>query len=139
MSAARAKKLWTEAGEGDKLHLYVAQNENDEAQYVAARILEYFSSGVSWSDNAVLYRMNAQSNQLEYAFKRNSIPYRIVGGMRFFDRAEIKDMIAYLTAVVNPTDDLRLSRIINTPARGDRRAQRGDGARHSCGERHTAL
>ena len=114
----KGKKLWTEAGEGDKLHLYVAQNENDEAQYVAARILEYFSSGVSWSDNAVLYRMNAQSNQLEYAFKRNSIPYRIVGGMRFFDRAEIKDMIAYLTAVVNPTDDLRLSRIINTPARG---------------------
>ena len=114
----KGKKLWTEAGEGDKLHLYVAQNENDEAQYVAARILEYFSSGVSWGDNAVLYRMNAQSNQLEYAFKRNSIPYRIVGGMRFFDRAEIKDMIAYLTAVVNPTDDLRLSRIINTPARG---------------------
>ncbi|MGE4354304.1 MAG: ATP-dependent helicase [Oscillospiraceae bacterium] len=114
----KGKELWTEAEDGDKLSLYVAQNEHDEAQYVAARILENFSTAKSWKDNAVLYRMNAQSNQLEYAFKRNGIPYRIIGGTRFFDRAEVKDMLAYLSVIVNPADDLRLIRIVNTPARG---------------------
>lgn len=113
----KGKELWTRQGSGEKLTLYTAQNENDEAQYVASRILEGFSQGVNWRENVVLYRMNAQSNQLEYAFKRNGIPYRIVGGTRFFDRAEIKDMMSYLATVLNPDDDLRLARIINVPAR----------------------
>ncbi len=114
----KGKELWTNAGSGDKLSLYVARDENDEAQYVAQRILRAYGGGENWRDNAILYRMNAQSNQLEYAFKRNGIPYRIVGGMRFFDRAEIKDVLAYMNVVLSPKDDLRLIRIVNTPARG---------------------
>ena len=114
----KGKELWTQHEEGDKVQCYTAMNEHDEAQYVAAQILAGFSAGRSWKDHAVLYRMNAQSNQIEQAFKRNGIPYRIIGGIRFFDRAEVKDMLAYLSAVNNPGDDLRLSRIINNPPRG---------------------
>ena len=114
----KGKELWTNAGDGELIKLYVADNENDEAQYVAARIMAEYGHGANWRDHAILYRMNAQSNQLEYAFKRNGIPYRIVGGMRFFDRAEIKDMLSYLNIISTPSDDLRLSRIINVPARG---------------------
>ena len=114
----KGKELWTEHEAGDKVHCYTAMNEHDEAQFVAAQILAGFSAGRGWRDHAVLYRMNAQSNQLEQAFKRNGIPYRIIGGIRFFDRAEVKDMMAYLCAVNNPNDDLRLSRIINNPPRG---------------------
>ena len=117
-TARKGKELWTEKSPGDKLTLYIAQNENDEAQHVASRILESFAEGVNWRDNAVLYRMNAQTNKIEYAFKRNGIPYRIVGGTRFFDRLEIKDMIAYLCVILIPQDDLRLVRIINSPPRG---------------------
>lgn len=114
----KGKELWTNEGEGELVRLYVADNENDEAQYVAAKIMADYGRGANWRDHAVLYRMNAQSNQLEYAFKRNGIPYRIIGGMRFFDRAEIKDILAYLNVIATPADDLRLMRIINTPARG---------------------
>lgn len=114
----KGKKLWTDKEPGERIRIYTAQNENDEAQYVAGQILANISNGGKFSDCAVLYRMNAQSNQLEYAMKRNGIPYRIVGGMRFFDRAEVKDMLSYLCCIHNPTDDLRLLRIINTPARG---------------------
>ena len=114
----KGKELWTEHDAGDKVHCYTAMNEHDEAQYVAAQILADYSAGRGWKDHAVLYRMNAQSNQMEQAFKRNGIPYRIIGGIRFFDRAEVKDMLAYLCAVNNPGDDLRLSRIINNPPRG---------------------
>jgi len=114
----KGKELWTKNGRGEKLTLYVAANENDEAQYVASKILNGFSQGANWSDFAVLYRMNAQSNQLEHAFKRNGIPYKVFGGMKFYDRAEIKDMLAYLCVVNNPDDDLRLRRIINNPPRG---------------------
>ena len=113
----KGKELWTNKDSGELVKLYVADNENDEAQYVAAKIMAD-SHGANWRDHAVLYRMNAQSNQLEYAFKRNGIPYRIIGGMRFFDRAEIKDMLAYLNLIAAPTDDLRLMRIINSPPRG---------------------
>ena len=74
--------------------------------------------GRNFRDTAVLYRMNAQSNALEYAMKRNGIPYKVVGGMKFFDRAEVKDMLAYLCVLNNPLDDLRLRRIINNPPRG---------------------
>ena len=114
----KGKELWTRAGEGEKLHLYTAMNENDEARYVAEQVMEDYSQGRPWKDHAVLYRMNAQSNQVEQAFKRNGIPYRIIGGTRFFDRAEVKDMIAYLAVLNNPEDDLRLTRIINNPPRG---------------------
>ena len=114
----KGKELWTEHDAGDKVQCYTAMNEHEEAQYVAAQILADYSAGRGWKDHAVLYRMNAQSNQIEQAFKRNGVPYRIIGGIRFFDRAEVKDMMAYLCVVNNPRDDLRLSRIINNPPRG---------------------
>ena len=114
----KGKELWTEKDGGELIKLYVADNENDEAQYVASCIMGEYGRGASWRDHAILYRMNAQSNQFEYAFKRNGIPYRIIGGTRFFDRAEIKDVLAYLCVISAPGDDLRLSRIINNPPRG---------------------
>ena len=117
-SGRKGKELWTDAGTGDLVKLYVADNENEEAQYVAAKIMADYGRGANWRDHAVLYRMNAQSYQLEYAFKRNGIPYRIVGGMSFFSHAEIKDMLSYLNVIATPADDLRLTRIINSPPRG---------------------
>ncbi len=117
-SERKGKQLWTNNGRGEKLTLYLAANENDEAQYIASQILNAVAQGGSWNDFAVLYRMNAQSNQLEHAFKRNGIPYKVFGGMKFYDRAEIKDMLAYLCVINNPDDDLRLTRIINVPPRG---------------------
>ena len=114
----KGKELWTSRDRGEQLKLYVADNENDEAQYVASQIMGEYGRGANWRDHAVLYRMNAQSNQLEYAFKRNGIPYRIIGGTRFFDRAEVKDVLAYLNVIASPSDDLRLVRIINNPPRG---------------------
>ena len=113
----KGKKLWTENGQGDRVRIYEASDGVEEANYVANRILTD-SHGQNYGDFAVLYRMNAQSNALEYAFKRNGIPYRIIGGTRFFDRTEVKDMLAYLCVIQTPGDDLRLTRIINTPARG---------------------
>ncbi|MEG0824238.1 MAG: 3'-5' exonuclease [Oscillospiraceae bacterium] len=114
----KGKELWTENVDGDKIQCYTAMNEQDEAQFVATQILEDYQNHVSWKDHAILYRMNAQSNQMELACKRNGIPYRIIGGTRFFERAEVKDMVSYLCAIHNPDDDLRLSRIINVPTRG---------------------
>ena len=114
----KGKQLWTAGESGDPVRLYTAMDENDEAQYVANVILDDYRKGERWNDHAVLYRMNAQSNQLEVAFKRNGIPYRVIGGTRFFDRAEVKDMLAYLSVVNNRQDDLRLRRIINNPPRG---------------------
>ena len=113
----KGKKLWTKNAPGDKITVYEAMNESDEANYVAGRIFS-ISKGRNFKDFAILYRTNAQSNALEYAFKRNSIPYRIIGGTRFFDRAEVKDMLAYLCVINNRADDLRLLRIINNPPRG---------------------
>ncbi len=113
----KGKELWTESESGDKLTVYFAQNENDEAQYVASKVLENFSLGTNWRENVVLYRMNAQSNKLEYAFKRNGVPYRIVGGMRFFERAEIKDILSYMCLLNNSNDEARFLRVVNTPAR----------------------
>jgi DNA helicase-2/ATP-dependent DNA helicase PcrA len=115
--ARKGKTLWTKNAPGDKIRVYEAQNESDEGQYVAGRIFE-LTHGRNFNDCAVLYRTNAQSNAMENAFKRNSIPYRIIGGTRFFDRAEVKDMLAYLCLVNNRSDDLRLLRIINNPPRG---------------------
>ena len=114
----KGKELWTAGAEGDKVSLYTAMNEHDEAQYVTNKILSGYRQGRKWNEHAILYRMNAQSNQLEVAFKRNGIPYRVIGGTRFFDRAEVKDMLAYLCVIHNHDDDLRLRRIINNPPRG---------------------
>ncbi len=114
----KGKTLWTDNERGEVITLYTAMSENDEAQYIAGRILADISAGGNFRDHAVLYRVNALSNRLEYALKRNGIPYRIYGGTRFYDRAEVKDMLAYLCVVANPGDSLRLRRIINQPARG---------------------
>ena len=113
----KGKTLWTDNGEGDKVTVYTASDGVEEANFVAGRILA-LSRTSGFKNCAVLYRTNAQSNAIEYSFKRNGIPYRIIGGTRFFDRAEVKDMLAYLTVIHNRNDDLRLNRIINTPARG---------------------
>jgi DNA helicase-2/ATP-dependent DNA helicase PcrA len=114
----KGKRLWTDQGSGEKIQVFSAMNEQDEALHVAAELLKSYAEGRNFRDHAILYRMNAQSNQLEMALKRNSIPYKIVGGLRFFDRAEIKDVLSYLCVLQNPKDDLRLLRIINTPTRG---------------------
>ena len=114
----KGKTLWTENGAGEKVQLRTTFSESDEAQYVASQILSDYGRTGDWRSDAVLYRMNAQSNALEMAFKRNGIPYKVVGGTKFFDRAEVKDMLSYLCVVSNSADDLRLRRIINTPARG---------------------
>ncbi len=114
----KGKTLWTANGDGDAVTVKTTFNESDEANYVASGILMGVNRGRHFRDVAVLYRMNAQSNALEYAMKRNAIPYKVVGGMKFFDRAEVKDMLAYLCVLNNPLDDLRLRRIINSPARG---------------------
>ena len=110
----KGKKLWTQNAAGSPITVYEAANQDDEAAFVARSIRDRGRV----RDCAILYRNNAQSNALEQAFKRMQVPYRIIGGTRFFDRAEIKDMLAYLWVIQNPADDLRLRRIINMPARG---------------------
>ncbi|MCL2366041.1 MAG: UvrD-helicase domain-containing protein [Oscillospiraceae bacterium] len=114
----KGKKLWTESGPGDIPESHSVSDERAEAQFVADKIISNTASGRKFSEHAVLYRMNAQSNQFENAFKRNGIPYRMFGGTGFFERAEIKDMLAYLCVIHNPNDDTRLLRIINNPPRG---------------------
>ena len=114
----KGKTLWTDNGSGDMVTVKTTFNESDEANYVVGDILMGVNRGRNFRDTAVLYRMNAQSNALEYAMKRNGIPYKVVGGMKFFDRAEVKDMLAYLCVLNNPLDDLRLRRIVNNPPRG---------------------
>ena len=111
----KGKTLWTAQSGGDPVTLYEAHNEDDEADFVARTIR---SARRPMRDFAVLYRTNAQSRSIELAFKRRSIPYRIFGGTRFFDRAEVKDILAYLNVIANPTDETRLLRIVNEPPRG---------------------
>ena len=113
----KGKNLWTNNGQGNPITVYEAADEGAEASYVAGQILRDLKKD-GFKSNAVLYRTNAQSNAMEYAFKRNGIPYRVIGGTRFFDRAEVKDMLAYLCIINNRNDDLRLTRIINNPPRG---------------------
>ena len=113
----KGKKLWTANGSGDPITVYEAPDEGTEANFVAGQILAA-TRGKGMQDFAILYRTNAQSNALEYAMKRNGIPYRVIGGTRFFDRAEIKDMLSYLCVINNRADTLRLRRIINNPPRG---------------------
>ena len=114
----KGKTLWTDNGSGDVVTVKTSFNEGDEANFVAGDILMGVNRGRNFRDTAILYRMNAQSNALEYALKRNAIPYKVVGGMKFFDRAEVKDMLAYLCVINNRADELRLQRIINNPPRG---------------------
>ena len=113
----KGKKLWTANGQGDPITVYEANDEGAEGNYVAGKIISG-SKGKDFKNYAVLYRTNAQSNALEFALKRNGIPYRVIGGTRFFDRAEVKDMLSYLCVINNRSDDLRLKRIINNPPRG---------------------
>ena len=113
----KGKRLWTSNGQGDPITVYEANDEGAEGNYVAGQIISG-SKGKSFRDYAILYRTNAQSNALEFAFKRNGIPYRVIGGTRFFDRAEVQDMLSYLCVINNRADDLRLKRIINNPPRG---------------------
>ena len=114
----KGKKLWTQRGPGDSPELHILTDERAEAQFVADRVIASAAEVRNWREHAVLYRMNAQSNQFETAFKRAGIPYRIFGGTGFYERAEIKDMLAYLCVIYNPSDDVRLVRIINNPPRG---------------------
>ena len=113
----KGKTLWTRNGEGDKVQVYTAENEQDEASHIADIIGQHLKEGGHLSDHAVLYRMNAQSAPIESYFTRAGIPHKIVGGQRFNDRKEIKDIHSYMSIVANPRDDVRLRRIINEPAR----------------------
>ena len=113
----KGKKLWTQNPGGTAITVKETYDENEEANYVAARIFARKATA-RYRDFAVLYRTNAQSNAIERSFKFNGIPYRIIGGTRFFDRAEVKDMLAYLQLINNRADDLRLNRIVNNPPRG---------------------
>ncbi|MGN0690479.1 MAG: ATP-dependent helicase [Oscillospiraceae bacterium] len=113
----KSKTLWTADEDGDKVKLCRMPNENAESRFIADEILDGIKNGGKYSDYAILYRMNAQSNSVERAFTNSGIPYRVFGGLRFYDRKEIKDMIAYLSVVNNPYDMLRLKRIINEPKR----------------------
>ena len=112
------KNLWTDGKEGEPIQVYAAFNEQEEARFVAARLKDWFNQGGAWKECAVLYRSNAQSRVLEEALILQKIPYRIYGGLRFFERQEIKDAMAYLRLVANRNDDAALERVINTPTRG---------------------
>ncbi len=112
------KELWTDAGEGEPCSLYAAFNEQDEAYFVVERIRTWINQGGSRSDTAILYRSNAQSRLFEEKLMATGTPYRVYGGLRFFDRAEIKNALAYLRLMTNPDDDASFERVINTPTRG---------------------
>jgi len=112
------KQLWTESGEGEAIDLYAAYNEIDEARFVVERIRQWVGDGGSHRDCAILYRSNAQSRAFEEALLAEQIPYRVYGGMRFFERAEIKDTLAYLRLLANRDDDTAFERAVNTPTRG---------------------
>jgi DNA helicase-2/ATP-dependent DNA helicase PcrA len=115
----KPKELWTDQGPGAKIVRFNAEDESDESQWVAHEAARLHDSGdYRWSDIAVFYRTNAQSRVLEDQFMRTGIPYRVIGGMRFYDRKEIKDALAYVKAVVNPDDEVSVKRVLNTPKRG---------------------
>ena len=114
----KGKTLWTAAGNGEKIEVFTAADDRGEARYVADSVLDNVARGGRFSDCAVLYRMNAQSRSVENAFVRSGVPYRVIGGTRFYERKEIKDVTSYLNVINNTADDLRLIRIINEPARG---------------------
>ncbi|MGB3394689.1 MAG: DNA helicase II [Stenotrophomonas sp.] len=112
------KQLWTDSGDGEPIELFAAYNEMDEARYLAERARQWVRDGGSYGDIAVLYRSNAQSRAFEEALLSEQLPYRVYGGMRFFERAEIKDALAYLRLLTNRNDDAAFERVVNTPTRG---------------------
>lgn len=112
------KRLFTDAGDGEKIRVYQASDERDEGRWIGSEIERLHDTGASYDDVAVFYRTNAQSRVLEDMFLRAGVPYKIVGGTRFFDRQEIRDVMAYLKVVVNPNDDVAALRVVNTPRRG---------------------
>lgn len=112
------KRLWTSAEDGERIDVFAAYNEQDEAMFVADRVLQWIDGGGSYADNAILYRSNAQSRAFEEVLQREGIPYRVYGGFRFFERAEIKDALAYLRLIANRSDDAAFERAVNTPTRG---------------------
>ncbi|MBS6940864.1 MAG: UvrD-helicase domain-containing protein, partial [Slackia piriformis] len=114
----KKKRLFTASGEGDKIKVYMASDERDEGRWIAAEIDHLHAEGHPYDEMAVFYRTNAQSRSIEDMLLRAGVPYRIVGGTRFFDRAEIRDVMAYLTLLVNPSDDIAAKRVINVPRRG---------------------
>lgn len=114
----KGKNLWTDKGDGELINIYTAEDERAEARYVADRILDSVRGGARFSEHAVLYRMNVQSASIENVFARSGISYRVIGGMRFYERKEIRDVLAYLNLINNNSDDIRLRRIINEPKRG---------------------
>ncbi len=114
----KEKRLWTENEEGENIFMYEADDESDEAEFVTQNILNLTKKGLPYSDIAVFYRVHAQSRAIEDALRRENIPYIIVGGLRFYERMEIKDVLAYLRVLVNPLDAISLKRIINVPRRG---------------------
>ncbi len=114
----KPKNLWTDAGRGDQVVRYWAEDEGDEATFVARQAIELHDDGRAWHDLAVLYRTNAQSRVVEEAMMRLGVPYKVVGGTRFYDRREVKDAMAYLRAVVNPADEVSVKRVLNVPKRG---------------------
>lgn len=114
----KEKRLFTDSGDGEKISVYLATDERDEGRWIAGEIDRRRSEGTSYNNMAVFYRTNAQSRMLEDMLLRAGVPYRIVGGTRFFDRAEIRDVMAYLTLVVNPADDIAAKRVVNVPRRG---------------------
>ena len=114
----KEKRLWTENEQGDPVFCYEAMDENDEANYVVAQIENLHTEGVDYADFAIFYRTTAQSRVFEEALRRGNIPYQIIGGLGFYDRMEIKDLLAYLRVICNPDDSISLRRIINVPGRG---------------------
>ena len=114
----KGKNLWTDNGSGDLINYHTAESDRDEGFFIADKVLDGIRNGRKYSDFAVLYRMNSQSNLVEQSFVRMGIPYRIIGGHKFYDRKEIKDALAYLSIIANPNDGVRLKRIINEPKRG---------------------
>ncbi len=114
----KPKRLFTDAGDGEKIQVFQAADERDEGRWIGSEIEKLHDGGTSYDDMAVFYRTNAQSRILEDMFLRAGVPYKIVGGTRFFDRAEVRDVMAYLKLVVNPDDDVAALRVVNTPRRG---------------------
>jgi DNA helicase-2/ATP-dependent DNA helicase PcrA len=114
----KPKELWTEAGPGEAIVRYHADDEADEAQWIARQVMHLHDAGHTWGDCAVFYRTNAQSRVIEEYLMRVGIPYKVVGGTRFYDRREIKDALAYVKAVVNPADEVSVKRVLNVPKRG---------------------
>lgn len=117
-SQRKDKRLFTAEGDGEKIQAFQASDERDEGRWIAGEIEKLHAKGTSYDDIAVFYRTNAQSRILEDMFLRAGVPYKIVGGTRFFDRAEIRDVMAYLKMIVNPADEMSVKRVINTPRRG---------------------